>query len=128
MKEVKLPSGAILKINMAPFSDSKALYKSLLAEIKSISISSETQFASVFKDIYCAGFSSDKVETALWPCMKRCLYNELKVDESTFEPVSAREDYTKVCLEVAQENVLPFVKDLSAVYRLISQEAVKSPA
>ena len=34
MKEVKLPSGAVLIIRLSPFSDSKALYQAVLKELQ----------------------------------------------------------------------------------------------
>ncbi len=131
MKEVKLPSGAVLKLNPAPFADAKALYQAVLEEIKGISMFSATEMVSVYKDIFCAGFSSRKIEACLWECLKRCTYNnnsgsgDLKIDISTFEPVSAREDYTTVCMEVAKENINPFVKSLYAEYGQLFQTIQK---
>lgn len=115
MREVKLPSGAVLKITPAPFAVSKALYQALLRELKGVTMGFEiTQ--NVFKDLFCAGFSSSEVETCLWECLKRCLYNDLKIDDQTFEPVERREDYLKVCVEVTRDNVFPFAKVLYAEY------------
>jgi hypothetical protein len=34
MREVKLKSGAVLKLQAAPFKDAKALYQALLREMK----------------------------------------------------------------------------------------------
>lgn len=120
MKEIKLPSGALLKINQAPFTDAKALLQALLEEIKAIKIETKTEMASLYKDIFCAGISSPKIEAALWKCLKRCTYNskgaDLKIEENTFEPIEAREDYLAVCMGVAKENIDPFTKSLSAEY------------
>lgn len=127
MREVTLPSGAILKVNPAPFTDAKSLYKAILAEAKDIKIDSKTELASIFKDIFCSSFASDVVESKLWPCMRRCLYNDLKVEESTFEPEKSREDFTQVCMEVAKENVSPFLKNLYAAYSMLSLATSKDP-
>ena len=121
MREIKLPSGAILKVSPAKFEDSKALYQSVLEELKMISFNSKTELGLIYKDLFCAGFSSKKIELCLWECMKKCTYNngktgDLKIDQDTFEPVSARDDYIKVCMEVAKENIDPFVKSLYAEY------------
>ena len=109
MKEVKLPSGAVLKITPSPFATAKALYQTLLKEGRSIAVSSKTDLASIYKDLFCIGFSSPEVEAALWECMKRCTYDngngEFKIDDKTFEPLSSRDDYLSVCMEVAKENV-----------------------
>lgn len=120
MREVKLPSGAVLKITPAPFSTSKALYQAVLRELRAIHLDSKVEMSSLLKDVFCAGFSSAEVETALWECMARCTYNsgkgDLKIDADTFEPLPCRDDYVKVCAEVAKDNVLPFVKSLYAEY------------
>jgi hypothetical protein len=116
MKEVKLPSGAVLKIGLAPFEAARSLYQAVLEEAKSVMISSSTEMASVYKDLFCLGFSSKKIENCLWECLKNCLYNDLRIDAKTFEPVTARNDYMTVCMEVAKENIHPFVKSLYAEY------------
>lgn len=119
-REVKLPSGATLKVAPASFSESKALYQAILEEVKSVSIERTAELGNIFKDIFCVGFSSKKIESCLWTCFQRCVYNsgsgDLKIDSDTFEPIAARQDYTKVCMEVAKENILPFAKSLYAEY------------
>jgi hypothetical protein len=121
MKEINLPSGAILKITLAPFIDAKALYQAVLDEIKSINIATNPDMASVFKDLACIAFSSKKIEQCLEVCFKRCTYDsgkgDLKIDQNTFEPVEARSDYMAVCMNVAKENILPFMKSLYAEYQ-----------
>lgn len=121
MKEIKLPSGATLKITPSPFADAKALYQALLREVRQVGINSQTEMGEIFKNLFCMGFSSPEVEAKLLVCFKRCVYNsgkgDLKIDESTFEPIEARDDYMKVCMEVTRENVLPFVKSLYAEYQ-----------
>ncbi len=116
----KLPSGATLKIQPASFAVSKALYQALLRELKSVQVNTTVEVGNFFKDLFCVGFASADIEACLWECFKRCTYNsgkgDLKIDEQTFEPVACRDDYMKVCVEVAKENVLPFGKSLYAEY------------
>lgn len=121
MKEKKLPSGAILRIGLASFEQSRNLYQAVLEEAKAILIGSKTEMASVYKDLFCVGFSSKKIESCLWECFKHCTYNngqtgDLKIDSDTFEPLAARDDYLTVCMEVARENIYPFVKSLYVEY------------
>jgi hypothetical protein len=120
MREIKLPSGAVLKIGVSPFEVSKALYQAILEEAKAVAFVSTTEMASVYKDIFCVGLSSKKIEACLWECFKKCIYNsgkgDLKIDKDTFEPVEARSDYVAVCIAVAKENIDPFVKGLYAEY------------
>lgn len=116
MREVTLPSGATLKIQLSPFAVSKSLYQALLTELRMVPITSQTDTAALFKDLFSTGFSSPLVEKWVEKCFERCLYNDLKIDGSTFEPVERRQDYMKVCVEVAKENVSPFLKNLFAEY------------
>ena len=132
MKEIKLDSGAVLKITPAPFGDAKALYQALLSEARGVTIGSKTDMTEIVKNLFCLGFSSPEVEKCLWTCFKRCIYNngkgDLKIDENTFEPVEARGDYTAVCMEVTKENVFPFVKSLYAEYQRMLAMTEISPA
>lgn len=120
-KEITLPSGAVLKLNPAPFEQAKNLYQAILEELKPVSISTSSDVAEVLKNLMCYGFSSKKVEQCLWECMKRCQYNngkiqDLKVDKDIFNNVEVREDYVPICIEVVKENVGPFVKSLYAEF------------
>ncbi len=121
MKEIKLPSGALLKIGLSPFAVSKALYQAFLKEIKPLGISAKSDFASLYKDLFCVGFSSPEIEKCLWECFKRCTLDagagDLKIDEQTFEPLERRDDYMQVCIEVCKENVMPFMKSLIVQYQ-----------
>jgi hypothetical protein len=132
MKEITLPSGAVLRITPSPFADAKALYQALLREAKGIRFNSATEMSEVFKDFFCLSFSSPEVERCLWECLKRCQYcdrrGDLKIDKDTFEPIEARGDYTKVCAEVTKENVLPFVKSLYVEYETALSMTEKSPS
>lgn len=114
---MKLPSGAELEINLSPFSISKSLYQAVLDELKSLKVDANTELdINFFKDVFCVGLSSKKIEFALDECMKRAIYNGLKIDKDTFEPAAAREDYIAVCFEVAKVNLIPFTKNLFAQY------------
>lgn len=126
MNEVSLPSGAILKIQVAPFGESKNLYQVFLDELKGLKVDPSAEIdVNLFKDLFCMALSSRKIESALEPCLKRCLYNESKIDKDTFEPVERRDDYLTVCFEVAKENILPFTKSLSQQYAHILEQGKK---
>lgn len=121
MKEIKMPSGATLKVAPSPFADSKALFQALMKEFKGITFGAKVELAAIIKDILCTGIYSVEVERCLTVCMGRCIYSDergnLKIDADTFEPAKAREDYLPACVEIAKENVLPFGKSLYAVYQ-----------
>lgn len=120
LREVKLPSGATLKLNPSPFAISKALYQAMLKELKDITIS-DIKDADLMKSFFCVGFSSIEIEALIWECFKRCTYNagngDLRIDIDTFEPVERRQDYLAVCAEVAKENIDPFARSLYAEYK-----------
>lgn len=133
MREVKLPSGAILKVSPAPFAESKALYQAFLKEVRHVKISSKMEMAELYKELICIGYSSVEIESCLWKCFERCTYNlggkgDLKIDKDTFEPVESRDDYMKVCMEVAKENILPFAKSLYAEYQHALTMTENAPA
>lgn len=118
MREVELPSGATLKITCAEFVVSKALYQAVIKELRGVK---GEKVEDLLKEVFCAGFSSPEIEACLWECFKRCMYNSgagnLQITTDTFEPVERRDDYMKVCVEVAKENILPFVKSLYAEFQ-----------
>ena len=120
MKEIKMPSGAILKIGLAPFSDSKALYQAILEELKLTELSFKIEVSSMFKNIACVAFSSKKIESCVETCFKRCLYDcgkgELKIDSQTFEPIENRKDYITAYTAVIEENITPFLNGLYAEF------------
>lgn len=131
MRKVVLPSGAALQITPAPFQQAKALYQALLAEMRVIPLGSLQNKADLYKDLFCIGFSSPSIDACLKPCLERCTYEAgncaLRIDDDTFEPEKARGDYMKVCIEVAKENVGPFMSGLYAEYVTISKMAVDTP-
>lgn len=119
MRDVTLPSGAVLSVGLAPFADSLALYQSLLEEGKTLTLDpSQNVDANFYKDLFCVGFSSKKIEASTKKCMEKCLYNKLRIDSQTFEPVKAREDYMTVLFEVTKDNIAPFTKSLYAQLQL----------
>lgn len=128
-KEVKLPSGAVLKITPSPFSVSRALFQALLEELKALKLDPDAEVdVNLFKDIFCVGVSSKKIEACLAVCMRKVTYNDLKIDDMTFEPVEAREDYLAVCFEVTKENIQPFTKSLYAQFSQVKELMGKLPA
>lgn len=114
MRDVIMPSGAVLRVNAAPFKDSKLLWQEVLAEFKGVPFNSEIQISEIIKDLACTIFASKKIELALWNCAKRSLYNDAHVQEEIFEDAKARDDFMAVCTELLMENISPFLKGLYA--------------
>lgn len=128
MSEVVLPSGRKLALQAAPFAVAKNLYQAVLEEAKSLAFGKSTDVELVMKDLLCAAFSSKKIELCLWECFKRCLIDDLKISEDSFEKEEFRGDYMPVCLEVGKLNILPFVKSLFVGYSQMSEMLSSSPA
>lgn len=127
MREVSLPSGSVLSVAAAPFAVAKALHQAVLREVKGISFKGTDDSLSFIKEFVCAGLSSQEVDKALTECLKRCLYNGLKIDADTFEPIEARQDYIPVVLEVVQDNIGPFVRSLFAGFAQFASIAQDTP-
>lgn len=128
-REVVLPSGAKLRIQVSPFSIAKNLYQAILEEAKSLKLDPNAEIdVNLWKDMFCSALSSKKIESALEECLVRCLYNGQKISQETWEPVKTRDDYLTACFEVAAENVRPFMKSLYAKYSGILGKLKNSPA
>lgn len=118
MKDVTLPSGALLQIGTVPFDATNNLKKAVMKEVKAIPMTSTKILIDLSKDYVCGILGSDEVEKCLWECMKRCLYNGMKIDKATFESEEARSDFTDVQMEVGQHCLLPFGKSLMLLLQL----------
>lgn len=114
MKEVTLPSGAILKISDSPFEDALALFEVVVEEGKTISFAGKGDAFEFVKSMFCTLLPSKKVKAALKLCLDRALYNGARITSATWEPIEARGDYIQACLEVAEVNLAPFGKSLYA--------------
>lgn len=118
--EIELESKAKLVVNLAPFKDAKELYQACLEELKALKLDPQAEIdANFYKDLFCAGLSSKKIDAALKLCMIRCLYNGAKIDDSIFEDEKAREDYLPVIFHVMEANIKPFTKALTQQYKAI---------
>lgn len=120
LKEFKLPSGAVLKYNLAPFTDSRDLYQSILKEAQNIGFNFNDDIDINFiKNIICVLLSSKDIERAIWKCFEKALYNGNRITSETFEEEEARQDYFDCMTQIAWANILPFMKGLFAKYEPI---------
>ncbi|MCI4444368.1 MAG: hypothetical protein JHC39_12775 [Lentimicrobium sp.] len=131
MKEIKLPSGATLKISLAPFAESKSLYQAILEELKFTDITPRMEVSAVFKNISFIAFSSKKIESCVETCFKRCLYDsgkgDLKIDSQTFESAENRIDYISAYTAVIEENITPFLSGLYVEFQRFMQRLPSVP-
>ena len=109
-KIVRLPSGAKLVVNAAPFAEAKYLWQACAKELAHLKLSTLTEMGVDFvKNLFCIATGSMRIEKALRPCLGRCLYNGTRIDDATFEKEDARQDFFPVMEEVLKANVLPFL-------------------
>lgn len=111
MKTFDLPSGAKLRIGLAPFADARDLYQSVLNEVKTLKVDDDVEIDfSFLLSIACTLLSSKDVESKMEKCMKKCLYNDDKITNDIFEDEEARQDYLDCVARVIWENIYPFGK------------------
>ncbi len=122
MSEFEAPSGAKVKINIAPFKDSMKLKSAIAKELADSDFSFDFDPSKDIKkqDFDIAGIakimalldSSEAVNNALMDCLLRCTYNSEKITGATFEPEEAREDYYDIVAACLKVNIGPFFKSL----------------
>jgi hypothetical protein len=110
----ELPSGAKLHITTATFERALELFKAYSEEMKLLKINEEMSMGVMEKNIFCTIIDSKRIEKALTACMETVTYNGGKVSLDTFKEPDSWGDYVDVCLEVAKDNINPFMKNLSA--------------
>lgn len=112
-KEVVLASGAKLNISHIDLGDAKALYNAVMFEARTLKITNETELGlDLWSQVLFISQSSKEIDRCVTECMKRCTYKGQKITPDTFEPDEVREDYLSVWMEVAQEALSPFSKNL----------------
>lgn len=117
MAKYDLPSGAVLEIGHTPWRVSKALVDAIMEECKGLKVTASTEIdVNLIKDVVCSSVASKRIEAAIDECMKRVTLDGLKITDETFDAVEARAEYFLIRFNVAKENVMPFMKDLSAQF------------
>lgn len=123
MRDHKLKSGRTLRVQPADFRKSKTLFDAVAKEIKAAHYDAKQEIDINFiKNTLLGLISSEAVEVALWPCMTGVLVGTDKVTPEFFEKSENREDFLEICYEVAKENVIPFMKNLSSKFEPILKE------
>ena len=112
-----LPSGAELEVTLASFAEGHRLFKVVTKELETIDFKEDTVQKMAFRLI-----ASEAVEQALWPCMGRATYNQMKVNADLFEDAGIRGDFLAVAKEVLVFNLLPFSKGLDSVFSTFTQK------
>lgn len=128
-----LPSGAMLEISMASFSEAENLLKVVSRELETINIKLGSEGLTL-KEIFSGGgknigeealntlkniivrvISSENINSALTPCIMRGTYNGTKINGETFDQPETWGDYLIIRKEVLMYILSPFVKNLSSL-------------
>lgn len=120
MRILKLPSGAELRISISGIRECLELQDAFVEALKEVNIDPKNFGINLRKELLCALLPNKRLRAAIEVCMRKSLYNGLHIEvEKTFEPIEARDDLYTVYTTVAEENLLPFVKSLSAELKAI---------
>ena len=122
--EFKLKTGAELLVTPSTFRDANALKKSLLPQLKGLTLDPKSDLSVLAAPIIDA-LISDDVEESLFKCFEKCVYyprgkvnasNARKVDMELFDDPElgeqARKDYHEICLYVIRANVECFFESI----------------
>ena len=121
---ITLTSGAQLTLGIASFQEANDLKKALARELVAVNVNLTTldiaklsaDEMNSFKNVFFQILGSDAIESALWKCMARSLYNQTRISAETFQPEAAREDYHQVAWEVMVYSLRPFGKSLLSLF------------
>lgn len=120
MESVTLPSGAELRITLLPLEDAWEIQRIVATEISALDVDiravnfTELQPQDILnlKKPFFQALSSSKLVDAGKRCFSRCLYNDFKIDATTFESPKARGDYIFVIFNLLRANISPFFVNL----------------
>lgn len=123
---IKLDSGRELMISPSPFRIAEALNDAVLEECDALqdSMPDTADMKAMLSKVIMRGFSSKKIKDAIWACMPKCALDMQKITYDTFESVALRSDYYIICYHVAEVNVVPFTRNLSAQLAPIIQRVI----
>lgn len=120
--ESTLLSGAKLNITPASFEDAFALQNALLESAKGIKFELDIANMDVtdFKDFIIGAATSKAVQSAVFKCLERATYNDIRVTRQLFDDPklgeNAREDYYEMVIKAVEVNCKPFfVRAFSAL-------------
>lgn len=124
MEKITLPSGAELQITLLPYLEAWSVVQKLSKVVEKLNIDlkdipfGELKSVDVLKltGPIAQILSSNEVIEVAKICFKRCLIDNLKIDDSTFEARGRRVDFLPVVFFVLRENVSPFFGGLTSFF------------
>ena len=116
MTEFIAKSGAKIVVEIAPWGDVKRLKSAIQRELAAsgVKLDKEADVSSIIGAALNID-SSEAVDSALAPCLARCLRNGQKIVSSTFDSVEGRSDYYEIVKACLTENLSPLWDSLLSV-------------
>lgn len=139
-------TGAKVIINIAPYGKFLALKKAILEEIKGNPLGLKlvkereeknilekqldfTSFMDFLKNSLIGLDVSEKVESALFECLKYCTYNSQRITAELFDTIpEIREDEYEIKFKCIEENFRPFVKSLASQWSRLAPKIGENQA
>ena len=118
----ELPSGAYLDVTPLSYAQAWEVAQTVIREVEKINVDLKgvdfDNFLATdvlaFKGPVCVLLGSPTIQHAIKNCFVRCCYNQVKIDDHTFEPVEKRGDYLFCAFYALKENVYPFFGSLAS--------------
>ncbi|MCK4786005.1 MAG: hypothetical protein KAV87_19770 [Desulfobacteraceae bacterium] len=145
MVSFKAPSGATVEVTLSDYATSFDLMKAVLKAMRQGGVGSKLppnlQLTDISKiaqsdisslggmaDVIIDVITSPEVDTLIFKCMERCIYDGEKVCKGTFEKETRRGDFLFVAYEVGKININPFLSHLLSGLKTAFQAKSSTPA
>lgn len=112
--EFRSRSGAKVVINCAPWVEAKILKRAIETELAGRVNLAVHIFDQSLIPIILALDGCEAIDAALWPCLERCLYNNMKITNEIFDDEKARADYYQIVEACLRRNFAPLAAGLSS--------------
>lgn len=116
----ELPSGAYLDVTPLSYAQAWEVAQTVIREVEKMNldlkgVDLENLLATdvlVFKGPICALLGSASIQSAIKLCFVKCCYNQVRIDDHTFDPLEHRGDFLFCAFYALRENVYPFFGSL----------------
>lgn len=116
----ELPSGAYLDVTPLSYAQAWDVAQTMMREVQKLELDLrgmdfEALLVSdivMFKGPICALLGSPVMQNMVKLCFGKCCYNQVRIDDTTFEAVEKRGDFLFCAFYALRENVYPFFGSL----------------
>ena len=116
----ELPSGKYIDVTPLPCEQAWEVAQTVLRVVEKMQLDLKgVDFDALlvtdilaFKGPICTLLGSKEINDVVKQCFSRCSYNQVKINEQTFEPVECRQDFLPCAYYALKENAYPFFGSL----------------